>query len=50
MSVEDKDDVVSATKVTKAFVSLTDNFITRGNRGGRMICGLPPRSFMFVIY
>jgi len=50
MSVEDKDDVVSATKVTKAFVSLTDNFITRGIRGGKMICGLPPRSFMFVIY
>ena len=50
LSVDDSGDNTIVTPLKSAFVSLNDSFIVGGVRGGRMTAGLPPKSFVFVIY
>ncbi|MBP5261160.1 MAG: glycoside hydrolase family 13 protein [Clostridiales bacterium] len=50
LCVDDTGDNTIVTSMKSAFVSLNDSFIIGGARGGRMTVGLPPKSFVFVVY
>jgi len=49
LAVDDLGSELMVQQVRHAFVSLTDSFFVRGINGGRVTCGLPPRSFVFCI-
>ena len=49
LAVDDLGSELTVQQVKHAFVSLTDSFFVHGIKGGRITCGLPPRSFIFCI-
>ena len=50
LMVDDSGDETTVRRLKSAFVSLNDSFVMGAVKGARMTYGLPPRSFMFLIF